>query len=472
MNKYDAIVIGAGPNGLAAAITLVRAGRRVLIVEARDTIGGGTSSAEITIPGFIHDLGSAVHPLGIGSPFFRSLPLAEYGLHWAHPPIPLAHPLDDGSAVTLERSVSATAAQLGRDATAYWRLMAPLTRYWDPITTALLSPIWPPRNLFALASFGMLAIWPATMFASRLFRGVRARALFAGLAAHAAQPLEAPATAAFGLLLGLLGHALGWPSPKGGAQQIANSMAGYLRANGAEIMTGMEVHSLEQLPPASAILFDTTPRQAVQIAGSRMPAGYRRALERFRYGFGAFKVDWALDGPIPWRAPECRRAGTVHLGGTLEEIAASESAVGYGLHPERPYILLAQPSVFDPTRAPAGKQSIWAYCHVPNGSTLDMAARIEAQIERFAPGFRNRILARHIMAPADLERFDANLVGGDVGGGAQDLGQLFTRPTISLNPYRMPVQGLYFCSASTPPGGGVHGMCGYHAAQAVLRDLA
>jgi phytoene dehydrogenase-like protein len=468
--KYDAVVVGAGPNGLAAAITLARAGRSVLVLEAEPTVGGGTRSAELTLPGFTHDICSAVHPLGVGSAFFRDLPLRDYGLEWIYSPAPLAHPFDDGTAATLERSVSATGATLGGDAAAYWRLMAPLARRWDQIAPGILGPISLPRHPVALARFGMRAIWPARLLAEVCFRGERARGMFAGMAGHAILPLERAPSAAAGLVLASLGHAFGWPIPRGGSQRIADALAAFLRALGGEIRTGARVDRLDQLPPARAVLLDVTPRQLLRIAGDRLPPGYRRALGRYRYGPGVFKVDWALDGPIPWRAPECARAATVHLGATLPEIAESERDAWRGRHSERPFVLLAQQSLFDDTRAPAGKHTAWAYCHVPPGSDVDMTDRIEAQIERFAPGFRDRVLARSVMGPAEMELHNANYIGGDINGGVQDFSQLFTRPVVSLNPYKTPATGIYLCSSSTPPGGGVHGLCGFFAAQAALRD--
>lgn len=469
---YDAIIVGAGPNGLAAAITLAQARCRVLVLEARSTIGGGMRTAELTLPGFQHDICSAIHPLGIGSPFFRDLPLADFGLQWIQPPLPVAHPLEDGTAVALHRSFDATADSIGRDGRTWRRLFEPLADQWEKLGPMILGPFPLPRHPLALAQLGVRAPWPAVGLAQWVFREERAKALFAGLAAHAILPLEQIITAAFGLMLGTLGHAVGWPLPRGGSQQIAEAMAGYLRSLGGEIVVDHPVQTLDELPPAQAILLDVTPRQVLELASDRLPAGYRRQLERYRYGAGVFKVDYALAGPVPWRAPECRQAGTVHLGGTLAEIAASERAVGQGQHPERPYVLAAQQSLFDDTRAPAGKQTLWAYCHVPNGSTIDMTERIEAQIERFAPGFRDLILARHVHNTADLERYNANYIGGDINGGVQDLAQFWTRPALRLNPYTTPVKGLYLCSSSTPPGGGVHGMCGYHAAQTVLRSLA
>lgn len=475
--SYDAVVIGAGPNGLAAAVTLARAGRSVRVIEAAATVGGGTRTAELTLPGFRHDVCSAVHPLALSSAFFRDLPLDRYGLRWIEPPLPLAHPLDDGTAVVLERSVDATAAGLGRDAGAYRRLMGPLVRRWAAVTEDLLGPPpLPPRHPLALIGFGVEALLPASLLARLWFRGERARALFAGMAAHSILPLERPGSAAFGLILGMAGHAVGWPVAQGGSQAIADALAAYLRDLGGEIVTGRPVASLADLPPAGAFLFDVSPVNLLRIAGDRLPAAYQRRLARYRHGPAAFKLDWALDGPIPWAAAACGRAGTVHLGGTLAEIAASERAGWQGQHPQQPYIILTQPSLFDPTRAPAAKHTAWAYCHVPNlhvaqnaVSRHEMVERIEAQVERFAPGFRARILARHVMAPADFEAYNPNYVGGDIIGGAQDLPQFFARPVLSRSPYATPAAGIYLCSASTPPGGGVHGMCGYHAAQAALR---
>ena len=468
---YDAVVVGAGPNGLAAAIELARNGRSVAVLEAEETVGGGTRSAEITLPGFVHDLGSAIHPLGFASPFFRMLPLEEHGLEWVHPPAPLAHPFDHESAAVLEWSVEGTGATLGLDAGAYERLMGPIVGDWDRIVGSLLGPLRPPRHPFALARFGIRAIRSAHALAKSLFEGERARGLFAGNAAHSFLPLTQPPSASFGLVLGALGHAGGWPFPRGGSQKIADALVSYLRSLGGEIYIGVRVSSVDEVPRTRTVLFDVTPRQLLSIAGGHFTGLYRHALKRYRYGPGVFKVDFALDGPIPWRAQECFRAATVHLGGMLDEISAGEAAVWRNEHPERPFVLLAQQSLFDQTRAPAGKHTAWTYCHVPNGSTFDMTERIEKQIERFAPGFRDRILAKNAMSSADLERTNANLVGGDINGGVMDFRQLFTRPMPRPNPYSTPAKGLYICSSSTPPGGGVHGMCGYFAARAALRYL-
>ena len=467
----DAVVVGSGPNGLAAAVALARAGRSVLVVEAADTVGGGARSAELTLPGFVHDVCSAVHPMAVASPFFKTLPLAEHGLEWVHPDAPFAHPLDDGTAAALQHDVNATAESLGPDARAYRRLMGSLVHSADGLFDDLLGPFRFPRRPFAALRFGWRAIRSGAGLASAWFRGTPAKALLAGLAAHAVLPLEQSPSAAIALMLGIAGHAVGWPFPKGGAQKIADALASLLRSLGGRIETGRRVASVDELPPSRAVLLDVTPRQVLALAGHKFHARYRRALERYRYGPGVFKVDWALSAPIPWRAAECRRAGTVHVGGTLEEVAAVERAPWRGEHTERPFVLLAQPTLFDPTRAPAGKHVAWGYCHVPHGSTFDMTDRIEAQVERFAPGFRDLILARHTMNTAAMERHNPNHVGGDITGGVADWWQLFTRPVMRLNPYTTPARGLYICSSSTPPGGGVHGMCGYFAARAALKRM-
>ena len=478
MTDYDAIIVGSGPNGLAAAITLVRQGLRVLLLEAKETIGGGMRTAELTLPGFRHDICSAIHPLGIGSPFFKSLPLAEYGLEWIQPDLPVAHPLGDGGAspgsahaVFVHRSLDCTAEQLGQDGPAYRRLLSPLVANWDKIAHEFLGPLRLPRHPLVMAQFGLRALLPATIEAKLLFRTEQARALFMGLAAHAIMPLEWPATAAFGLMLGTLAHVVGWPLPRGGSQSIADALAAYFTDLGGEIVTGHTVQLLAELPSAKAVLLDVTPRQILQIGGDELPTGYRRQLEKYRYGAGVFKVDWALSEPIPWTAEPCRRAGTVHLGWSLAEIAHSEKMVWQGEHVKRPYVLVTQQSLFDGSRAPDGKHTGWAYCHVPHGSTVDMTEAIENQIERFAPGFHDCILARHTMTTHDYQRYNANYIGGDINGGVQDIWQLFTRPVPRLNPYTTPLPNLFICSSSTPPGGGVHGMCGYYAAQTVLDRL-
>lgn len=468
---YDAVVVGSGPNGLAASITLAQAGCSVLLLEAKETIGGGTRSSELTLPGFLHDICSAIHPLGVASPFFRSLNLAGHGLEWVYPPASLAHPLDDGTAVVLERSVDATGETLGGDAAAYRKLMAPLIGDWDNLSADLLGRLRPPRHPLALSRLGRQAVRSACGLAESRFDGERARALFAGLGAHSIMPLERPSSAAVGLVLGIVGHAFGWPMARGGSQKIADALGACFLSLGGQITTGRRVESIDDLPRSRAVLLDVTPRQLAGIAGHRLPAAYRRQLKAHRYGPGVFKVDWALDAPIPWKAAECARAATVHIGGTMEEIAASEHAVWVGAHPERPFVLLAQQTLFDPTRAPAGKHTAWGYCHVPNGSMFDMTQRIEAQVERFAAGFRDGVIGRSVMSPADLEDYNPNYVGGDIAGGLQSLWQLFARPALTRRAYSTPAKGLYICSSSTPPGAGVHGMCGYHAARAALREV-
>ena len=466
--EYDAVVVGSGPNGLAAAITFAQSGHSVLLLEASETIGGGTRTKELTLPGFRQDVCSAIHPLAVASPFFRSLNLAVHGLTWVDPPAPLAHPLDDGSAVLLHRSVDATAEGLGQDGNAYRRLVGPSVRNWDRLVHDLLKPLGPPRHPFALLRFGPLAMRSAAGLARARFKGERAKALFAGNACHSILPLERWSTAAFGLMLSMLGHAVGWPIARGGSQAIADALASYLTSLRGTIRVGTPVASLDELPKTRAVLFDVSPRQLAIIAGSRFPTGYRERLESFRYGAGVFKIDWALDGPIPWKGPACLQAGTVHVGGGLEEIAAAERDVWGGVPPERPFVLLSQPSLFDSSRAPGGMHTAWAYCHVPNGCTVDMTLRIEAQVERFAPGFRQRILARHVMSPADMEAYNPNYVGGDIVGGVQGFRELFVRPLGQWRPYATPVKGIYICSSSMPPGGGVHGMCGYLAARRAL----
>ena len=466
----DAIVVGSGPNGLAAAITLARAGRSVVVYEGAETVGGGMRSAELTLPGYIHDVCSTVQGTSVASPFFAGLDLSKHGVELVHPTIPLAHPLDDGRVALLERSVEATAPSLGVDGPAYQRLLGPLVREAGQTLPYILGPsLRIPRHPMAVARFGLRALLPAAPFARRHFHAEPAQALFGGLCAHSMVALDRLATASFGLVLAMTAHAYGWPVVRGGTQRLADGLAAELRALGGEIVTGHPVTRLDELPAARAILFDTTPRALVSIAGSALKGGYRRRLSGFRYGPGVVKLDWALDGPIPWRAEGADRAGTVHVGGTLAEIAAAEREVASGRHPARPFVIVVQASRFDPSRAPQGKHTGWAYAHVPNGSTLDISDRIEAQVERFAPGFRDRILARSVRLPADLEGENPNYVGGDINAGIEDIRQLFTRPVARLDPYSTPARGLYLCSSSTPPGGGVHGMCGVWAARSALR---
>jgi phytoene dehydrogenase-like protein len=467
----DAVVVGSGPNGLAAAILLAQAGLRTEVREAAPAAGGGLRSDALTLPGFIHDVCAAVLPFAVASPCFRTLPLHDFGLDWVQPPAALAHPLDDGTAAMLERSLDATAAGLGLGGGSWRGLLAPFVEAWDRLADDVLAPpLHVPRHPLLLARFGLRALQPATLLARDL-RGTAARALLAGCAAHSFLPLQALGTGAFGLLLAAAGHAVGWPIVRGGSQRLAGALAGYFRSLGGEIRTDAALRQLDEVRSARLVMLDVGPHQVARIAGDRLPTGYRRALQRYRYGAAAFKLDWALDGPVPWTAPECARAATVHLGGTLEEIAAAEAAAARGEVHERPFVLFVQPTLFDPSRAPPGRHTAWAYCHVPNGCTLDVTDRIERQVERFAPGFQERILARSVMPPAELERRNANLVGGDISGGATDLRQVFARPVARLSPYRTPIRGVYICSASTPPGGGVHGMGGYHAARAALAEM-
>ena len=484
-SAYDAVVIGAGANGLAAAITLALAGRTVVLLEGSAVVGGACGSAELTLPGFVHDIGSAIHPLGAGSPFFRTLPLERHGLEWVHSSAPLAHPIDSGpdaGTVILERSVEATAAGMGpRDGDAYHELLAPLLHDGGlPVETIsrllLLTDVPSPGDLAHLplggiARMARYAALSATSASQALFTGPRAAALFAGLAAHSFMPLGQAPSAGIALALALSGHAFGWPFPRGGAQRLSDALAAHFRDLGGEIVLDARVGSLKDLPESRAVLCDITPRQLLELGGGDLPSEYARKLGRFRYGPAAFKIDYALSGPIPWRddvAEACARAATVHLGGTMEEIAASEATVGRGGLPAKPYVLLAQHTPFDPTRAPAGAHTAWAYCHLPHGSTADMTEPLESQIERFAPGFRKRILARSVLSPRGLEAINPNLVGGDISGGRLNWHQLLFRPAVQAIPYTTPVAGLYLCSSSTPPGPGVHGMCGYYAARLAL----
>jgi len=465
--KPTAIVIGSGPNGLAGAITLAQAGFDVEVREASEQPGGGARSGELTLPGFIHDLGSAVHPLAVGSPFFSGLPLHDHGLNWIWPSAQLAHPLDDGSAVTLEFDISQTTAQLHDDGPAYRKLFEPLVERWPALARDVLRPLSLPQHPLLLAQFGLRAVQPCTVVAKSLFRTERARALFAGICAHSTLKLEAPLSAAFGMILGAAGHAVGWPIPQGGAQRISDALIGLLQSLGSRVVTAAPVHALRQIRGYDLTLCDVTPRQFLLLAEGELRRPFRQLLEQYKYGPGVCKVDWALREPIPWRAKECSRSATVHLGGTLEEIAASERAANEGRDPEHPFVLLAQPTLFDPTRAPAGMHTAWAYCHVPNGWTGSALSQIEAQIERFAPGFRECVLARTVRGPGDMQCWNSNLIGGDINGGIPNIKQFALRPT--WRRYGTPLKGVYFCSSSTPPGGGVHGMCGYWAAQWALR---
>ena len=470
-----AVVVGAGPNGLVAAITLARAGWDVTVFEAAARPGGGTRTEELTLPGVLHDVCSAIHPLALGSPAFREIaasdtPLAAHGLEWIHPDVPVAHPLDGGRVALLHRSVADTADGLGADAKAYRRLFGPFVEAGFDLTDGLLSPLSiPPKHPITLARYGAVGILPAHTVARRGFGTDEAQALFAGLAGHSILDLKAPVTAGYGLMLGVLAHLVGWPLAKGGSQQIANALVAVLEGLGGRVECDRRITSLKELPPVDAVLLDLTPRQVLAVAGDAVPNRYRRALGGYRYGAGVFKLDLALDGPIPWANADCARAATVHLGGTLEQITAAEAEVQAGGHPERPYVLLSQPSLFDASRTPDGTQAVWAYCHVPNGSTVDMTDRIEAQVERFAPGFRDRIIGRHAMDTAAVEAHGANYIGGDINGGIADFRQFVRRPTIGLHPWKTPIDGVYLCSSSTPPGGGVHGMCGWHAAQEAMR---
>lgn len=468
---YDAVIVGSGPNGLSAAITLARAGRRVLVCEAKDQLGGGMRSAELTLPGFVHDICSAIHPLGIASPFFQNTPLENFGLHWIQPELPVVHPLPDGTEAVLQQSLSATAESYGADAQAYRGLVGSLVPDAEKLLAQLLAPPGIPRHPWLMARFARQGLRSAEQIVNAYFSEDRVRGMFAGMAAHSVRPLESSLTGAVGLMFCLTAHASGWPLPRGGSQSIANAMQGYLESLGGEVVTGTEIESMADLPSASAVLFDLAPRAVSRIAAEQLPGRYRHKLERFRHGPGVFKIDWALDGPIPWNSAAARRAGTVHVGGTFEEIAAAEAEVWTGKIPARPFLLLAQQSLFDDSRAPAGKQTGWAYCHVPSGCTVDMTEKIEAQVERFAPGFRDLILGRHTLNPAAMEQYNANYVGGDISGGVMDLAQILARPAMRLSPYTTPNKKLFLCSASTPPGGGVHGMCGLHAARAALRTV-
>jgi phytoene dehydrogenase-like protein len=467
---YDAVVVGAGPNGLAAAIRLRQAGLSVLVLEAKDTVGGGTRSAELTLPGFIHDICSAIHPLALGAPFFQTLPLNAHGLEYIFPDVLAAHPFDDGMAAVLYQSLEHTARSLGRDEDSYLKIIHPLVKGWPKIANDVLGPLRIPSDPLPFAQFGMKALTSAS-FLSQKFQTREGKGMWSGMAAHSIQPLTNISTSAIALVLLVTGHISGWPFPKGGAHQISKALASFFVSLGGEIQTNFYVRSMDQLPGCHAVLFDVSPRQLLEIAGHKFSKLYRWQLRRYRYGMGCFKVDWALDAPAAFTSDVCKSAGTLHLGNTFEEIANGEQMVWRGKHPEKPFVLFAQQSVFDPSRAPSGKHVAWAYCHVPHGSAVDMTERIEKQVERFAPGFRDTILARSTMNSADLEGYNPNYIGGDITGGVNDIGQIFTRPALRLSPYRTSAKGIYVCSASTPPGGGVHGMCGFHAAERALKDL-
>jgi phytoene dehydrogenase-like protein len=469
---FEAVVVGSGPNGLVAAIEIARAGHSVCLIESRDSIGGGVRSAELTLPGFVHDVCSAVHPLGVASPIFNALPLAKHGLEWVHPRAPLAHPFDEGTGAILHRSIDATGATLGPDAPAYSKAFSRFVRNADKLIPEILAPpVHLPRHPFLLMPFGISAIQSAQRFVQRRFRGPRARGLFAGIAAHANMPLDASPTAAIGLFLSILAHSSGWPIVKGGSQKLSDALASYFVSLGGQIMTNTHIKSMRELPPARVVMFDLTPRQILRIASDELTPSYRWELHKYRYGPGVFKLDWALNSPIPWKSPKCAEAGTVHIGGTFEEIISGEQAVAKGRCPEKPFVILSQPTLFDETRAPEGKHTAWAYCHVPSGSAIDMTDRIESQVERFAPGFRDCIIGRHAMTPKDLEKYNQNYVGGDISGGIQNILQTIARPSLRVTPYATSLKGVFICSSSTPPGGGVHGMCGYHAARAALATI-
>jgi len=467
---YDAVIVGSGPNGLAAAICLQQQGLSVLIIEGKNEIGGGLRSAELTLPGFIHDICSAIHPLAVGSPFFQQLPLADHGLEYIYPEIAAAHPLDNNTAVVLKQSITETAKLLGEDEETYLKLMQPIVNSWPSIAPDVLGPLHFPKHPLAMAKFGLSALTSATHLAKQ-FKTTEAKALLAGMAAHSMQPLSKLTTSVIALVLLANGHLQNWPIPKGGSNKIANALASYFVSIGGKIETGTYIKSLDQLPSAHAVLFDVSPKQLLQIAGHRFSAIYKWQLERYRYGMGVFKIDWALDAPIPFKSEACTKAGTIHIGNSIQEITTAEQQTWDGRNTDNPFVLLAQQSVFDATRAPAGKHTGWAYCHVPNGSTVDMTQAIENQVERFAPGFKDIILAKHTMNPAQMEDYNPNYVGGDINGGVIDINQLFTRPALRWSPYKTSAKGLYLCSASTPPGGGVHGMCGYNAAKKVLKDV-
>ncbi len=468
--EYDAVVVGSGPNGLAAAITLQKAGLSVLLLEAMDTVGGGLRTKELTLPGFKHDVCSAIHPMAAGSPFFQQLPLKEHGLKYIYPEVAAAHPFDDGTAAALIKSVEETAQSLGKDEKTYLNIIKPLVRDWPSLAPDVLGPLQFPHNPLALAKFGPNALTTAA-FLSKRFQTKEAKGLWGGMAAHALQPLTNIATSAIALVLMTTGHLKGWPVPKGGSQSISDALGSYFKSVGGTIETNFNVENRDQLPKSRAILFDVTPKQLLKITGDKFSSIYKWQLNRYRYGMGVFKIDWALKEPIPFTAARCRQAGTIHIGNTFNEIANSELQTSNGKIVDKPFVLLAQQSLFDASRAPAGRHTAWAYCHVPNGSQVDMTQAIEKQVERFAPGFQETILAKNTMNTFQIQQYNPNYIGGDINGGILDITQLYTRPVIKLSPYRTSAKGIYICSSSTPPGGGVHGMCGYYAAKRALKDV-
>ncbi|MEO8112221.1 MAG: NAD(P)/FAD-dependent oxidoreductase [Ginsengibacter sp.] len=469
--KYDAIVVGSGPNGFASAITMQRAGLSVLLIEGKDVLGGGARSAELTLPGFIHDVCSAVHPLGQYSPVFKQFNLEQFGLEYVTTKYAVAHPFDNGSAVAIQSSMEMTAAQFGVDADNYKKVFSLLVEEWPSLCSAFLAPLHASAYSNAKAKFAYYAASSAMHFAKNHFNTNEAQSLFAGMAAHSMQPLDKLTTSSIAIVLNIMAHVNGWPLPKGGAQQITNALAKCFTKEGGEIQTGFMVNSLAQLPPSKAVLLDVTPAQLLSIAGDQFSSLYKWQLKRFKYGPGIFKIDWALSLAVPFTNVKCRSAGTVHIGGSIGDIYNSEKIISKSQHADKPFILFVQPCVVDTSRAPAGKHIAWAYCHVPNGSRIDMTEIIEKQVERFAPGFRDCILARHVMNTHDMEVYNPNYIGGDINGGAATISQLFTRPVLGLSPYRTSAKGVYVCSSSTPPGGGVHGICGYYAARRALRDL-
>lgn len=468
---FDAVVVGSGPNGLSAAITLQQQGLSVLLVEAKNSVGGGLRSEELTLPGFTHDVCSAVHALAASSPFFSALPLNNFGLEYIFPPVAAAHPFDDGTAAALYQSIEKTAATLNDDADFYNKFMNDLVEDWPLINEVILGPFKYPKHPFAAAQFAYYALSSSYHFAEKNLHNKQSRGFWAGMSAHSIQPLTNYATSAFAMMLLMLGHLKGWPVVKGGSQKLADALVAYFISLGGKVEMNTTINSLQQLPSSNAVLFDVTPKQILKIAGQKFSSFYQRQLKNYRYGMGVYKIDWALDAPVPFTNDVCRNAGTVHLGNTLEEIVLSEKLTANNKHPEKPFVLFVQPGLFDETRAPKNKQTAWAYCHVPNGSLENMTDKIEQQVERFAPGFKERILARHVMNTNELEDYNANYIGGDINGGRQDITQIFTRPALRFSPYRTSAKGIYICSSSTPPGGGVHGMCGYHAAKRALKDI-